>query len=209
MRKLFTFLTASFCALALLISSCSSPKPEKTIENLKAAITGESNASARYAAFATKAHEEGYDTIAKMFLATSKAENIHAANHLAVLIKLGVIDFAPKFDSIKTKTTLENIQASIDGESYEFTTMYPEFIKIATEEKAEGAVTSFNWANDTEKKHKDFYQKAIDVIKSGAKETGLAFVWAVCPKCGNTFSDGNVDENCNFCMTPKDKFLAF
>jgi len=209
MRKILTFLAASLCAITIMFSGCSSPKPEKTIENLKAAITGESNASARYAAFATRAIEEGYDTIAKMFLATSKAESIHAANHLAVLIKLGEIDFSPKFDTIKLLTTQENIQAAIDGESYEFTTMYPEFIKIATDEKVEGAVTSFSWANDTEKKHKEFYQKAIDTIKATSKETGLPFVWAVCPKCGNTFSDGTIEENCSFCMTPKDKFLPF
>ena len=66
------------------------PKPVKTIENLKAAYNGESTASAKYAAFAEKAKVEGFDTVAVMFLATSKSESIHAGNHLKVLEKLGV-----------------------------------------------------------------------------------------------------------------------
>ena len=72
-----------------LIFGCA-PKPVKTVENLKAAYNGESTASAKYAAFAEKARAEGFDTVAVMFQATSKAEAIHAANHLKVLVKLGV-----------------------------------------------------------------------------------------------------------------------
>jgi rubrerythrin len=208
MKKKLTFLLVFACAFGLIISSCSSPKPAKTIENLKAAITGESTASAKYAAFAAKAREEGYDTIAKMFDATSKAESIHAANHLAVLNKLGV-EFTVQLEKFDVLTTKENLQAAINGESYEFSTMYPGFISTAKEEKVEGAVTSFNYANDTEKKHKDFYQKALDVISTSTKETGLPFAWAVCPKCGNTFAEGSIDTNCSFCMTPMDKFLPF
>jgi len=208
MKKQLTFVLVSICAIALIVSACSSPKPVKTIDNLKAAITGESTASAKYAAFAAKAREEGFDTIAKMFDATSKAESIHAANHLAVLNKLGV-EFTVQLEKFDVLTTKENIQAAINGETYEFTKMYPDFISTAKEEKADGAVTSFSYANDTEKKHKDFYQKALDVISTSAKEIGLSFVWAVCPKCGNTFSEGSISENCSFCMTAKDKFLPY
>jgi rubrerythrin len=208
MKKQLAFLLISACAFILIISSCSSPKPIKTIENLKAAIIGESTASAKYAAFAAKAREEGLDTVAKMFDATSKSESIHAANHLVVLNKLGT-EFTFELEKFDVLTTKENLLAAINGESYEFSTMYPGFISTATEEKANEAVISFNYANDTEKKHKDFYQKALDVISASAKEAGLAFNWAVCPKCGNTFAEGSIDTNCSFCMTPIDKFLPF
>ena len=203
------FLTAlSLLAFAFLFSTCSSPKPEKTIENLKAAINGESTASAKYAAFAAKAREEGYDTIAKMFDATSKAENIHASNHMTVLVKLGV-EYSPQIDSFKVLSTQENLQAAIDGETYESTTMYPNFLKDAETEKVMEATTSFTWAKDTEVKHMEFYKKALETISSSAKETGLPFSWAVCPKCGNTFAEGSIEETCSFCMTPKEKYIQF
>ncbi len=208
MKKFAIFSLAVFAASAMLLSSCGKTNPTKTIENLKAGITGETTASAKYAAFAAKAREEGYDTIAKMFDATSKAESIHANNHMAALAKLGV-EFTAKPDSFQVKTTKENLEDAIKGENYENTTMYPEFIKVAKEEKVPEAVTSFTWAFDTEKKHEAFYQKALDTINSTNSEVGLPIAWEVCPKCGNTYDAANVDEVCAFCQTPKDKFIMF
>src|SRR5665647_1635169 len=123
MKRIFLFASISL----LVMASCSQQKPVKTIENLKAGIKGETTASAKYAAFAEKARAEGLDTVAKLFDAASKAESIHAANHLKVLEGLGekMEEFKPEFE---VKTTAENLQAAIDGESYEVTTMYPQFI---------------------------------------------------------------------------------
>ncbi len=208
MKKLNLSALFLVCILALIFASCSQQKPVKTIENLKAAITGETNASSKYALFAEKAREEGYDTIAKMFDATSRAEFIHATIHTSELSKLG-FEFTPIIDSIKPSSTQENLKAAIEGETYEFTTMYPEFIKIAKEEKATGADSTFTWAMDAEIKHKDFYQKALETITTSTKETGLPVIWAVCPKCGNTFSEGNIEEECSFCKSPKIIFLTF
>jgi rubrerythrin len=91
-----------------LIMSCTS-KPVKTIENLKAAYNGESTASAKYAAFAERAKQEGFDTVAVMFLATSKAEAIHAENHKKVLEKLGEKVEGPQIGSFTILTTAENL----------------------------------------------------------------------------------------------------
>ena len=114
----------------LALTGCNKVNPVKTTENLKAGIKGETTASAKYAAFAQKAREEGYDTIAKLFDAASKAESIHAANHAKVLEALGekMDEFKPEFE---VKTTAENLQAAIDGETYEVTTMYPQFLTDA------------------------------------------------------------------------------
>lgn len=202
------FVLLSICIAILIFSKCSQQKPVKTIDNLKAAITGESNASSKYALFAEKARIEGYDTIAKMFDATSKAEYIHATIHYAELKKLGV-GFDPKIDSIKPETTIENLKKAIEGETYEFTKMYPEFIEIAKKEGVSGADSTFTWAMNAEKKHKDFYQKALDVLSSTKKEAGLPNSWAVCPRCGNTFSEGIIEEECSFCKSPKVIFLTF
>ncbi len=188
----------------LAIAGCKQPTPVNTIADLKDGIKGETTASAKYAAFAQKAREEGYDTIAKLFDAASKAESIHATNHTKVLEGLGekMEDFKPEFE---VKTTAENLQAAIDGESYEVSTMYPKFLDDAKTEKVEKATKSFTWAMDTEKKHLDFYQKALEALKVN-KENTLPFVYAVCPVCGNTYDNANVDEKCAFCQTSKDKF---
>lgn len=201
MRNIFLF--AFVCMIAF--SGCIAPKPVKTIDNLKAGIKGETTASAKYAAFAVKAKEEGNDTIAKLFEAASKAESIHAANHRKVLESLGekMDDFKPEFE---VKTTAENLQAAIEGETYEATTMYPQFLADAKAEKVQKAERSFNWAFDTEKKHAAFYQKALEALKANA-EYKLAFEYAVCPICGNTYEKATMDEKCAFCQTPKEKFI--
>jgi rubrerythrin len=190
-----------------LISGCAS-KPVKTIENLKAAYNGESTASAKYASYAERAKTEGYDTVAIMFLATSKAEAIHAANHLKVLEKLGEKITGPQIGSFTTLTTAENLSDAIKGETYELETMYPGFITEAKKEKSSDAVKSFTWALDTEKKHQLFYKTALAAI-SGGGEKSLPAKWFVCPVCGNTYDAGSVTAKCDFCMTPKEKFIEF
>jgi rubrerythrin len=189
----------------LTLTGCNKVAPVKTTENLKAGIKGETTASAKYAAFAQKAREEGYDTIAKLFDAASKAESIHAANHAKVLEALGekMEEFKPEFE---VKTTAENLQAAIDGETYEINTMYPQFLADAKTEKVEKAVKSFTWAFDTEKKHQQFYIKCLEALKLNS-EKGLPVEYAVCPVCGNTYDKANMDAKCAFCQTDSGKFI--
>jgi rubrerythrin len=205
MRNVFNLLVC--ITVACFLTSCGGNKAPKTIENLKAAFTGESTASAKYAAFALKAKEEGLTQIALLFEAASKAENIHATNHKEVLKEMGVEAPAvdPKFE---VKTTKENLEDAIKGESYEMATMYPGFIETAMTEKADKAKKSFTWANDTEKKHHEFYQAALNALNDN-NVASLPNEFYVCPKCGNTFEAPNVDKNCSFCMTSSEKFIVF
>jgi rubrerythrin len=185
-----------------------SQKPVKTIENLKYAYNGESTASTKYAAFAEKAKAEGFDTVAVMFLATSKAEAIHAENHKKVLEKLGEKIEGPQIGTYNILTTAENIADAGSGETGEIETMYPGFIAAAEKEKCADAVKSFTWAIDTEKKHKSFYKTALDALNAGS-EKSLPAQWFVCPVCGNTYDAGTVENACDFCMTPKERFIVF
>jgi rubrerythrin len=196
-----------FTAASLLLVSCGT-KPVKTIENLKAAYNGESTASAKYAAFAEKAKAEGFDTVAVMFLATSKAESVHAANHKKVLDKLGAKVEGPQIGTFEVLSTAENIADAKKGETYEVETMYPGFITTAEEEKCSDAVKSFTWAIDTEKKHQAFYGTALTALNSGG-ESSLPVKWFVCPVCGNTYDAATLANACDFCMTPKEKFYSF
>ena len=196
-----------FFSAMMLIFGCAT-KPVKTIENLKAAYNGESTASAKYAAFAEKAKAEGLDTIAVMFLATSKAEAIHAANHLKVLEKLGEKVAGPEIGKFEVLATADNLGDAMKGEAHEVDNMYPGFIEAATAEKSTDAVKTFSWAVDTEIKHKEFYRLALAALNAGG-EKSVPASWLVCPVCGNTYDIGSVTDACDFCMTKKDKYLAF
>jgi rubrerythrin len=178
----------------------------KTIDNLKAAITGETTASAKYAAYAKKAREEGYTKIALLFEAASKAEAIHAGNHRAVVDQMGstMETVSPTFE---VKSTKENLEDAIKGESYEVATMYPEFIKLASASKSNTALLSFNYAFKTEKKHKELYLKALAALKD-KKVDSLPGQYFVCTTCGNTY-DNEAAARCGICMTPKERFITF
>jgi rubrerythrin len=178
---------------------------EKTIANLKAAYKGESTASAKYAAYADQAQKEGFTAIATLFHATSKSESIHAANHLAVLQKLGqtVDPVKPEFT---VKTTKENLADAAKGESYEITTMYPGFIASATDEGVTDGAKSMRWAMNTEKNHLIFYNNALKSLNEG-KQAKLPASYLICPKCGNTFDSPKTDKQCPLCGTANSKYL--
>jgi len=199
-----------FSVLLLLVVSAFSLNftPDKkadmeTINNLKSAITGETTASAKYSAYAEKARQEGYKNIALLFEAASKSESIHAGNHRAALSQLGETmgEVKPEYD---VKSTKENLQDAINGESYEVATMYPEFIKTANDGKVNIALISFNYAYQTEKKHKDFYKEALDKLNNGQENT-IASVYYVCSTCGNTYA-ATAPQRCGISMTPKERF---
>ena len=202
--RIFTLCIAFAFAAATL--GCKAKAPEtKTIANLKSAITGETSASIKYAAYAKKAKEEGFSKIAILFEAASKAEGIHAKKHTEVLAKAGVtmdaIDFAPE-----VKSTKENLEDALKGETHEIDSIYPDYIKQAVADNNADAVTSFTWAMDVEKKHQALYKKAIAALakKDLAK---LAHVYMVCGACGNTV-EKEAPAICDVCGEPKDKFIA-
>ncbi len=154
----------------------------KTKENLKEAFAGESKANRKYLAFAKRAENEGYPQIAKLFKAAAEAETVHAHNHLRIM---GGIN-----------STKENIQEAIKGETYEFKTMYPEFLDVAAEEGENQASWSFNIANEVEKIHAGLYQKAAEALE---KDTDLIETeYYVCSVCGNTVED-DVPDKCPIC----------
>jgi rubrerythrin len=204
-----TFLRLFTIMLFAGIASAGSAAATKSIDDLKAAYNGESTASAKYAAYAEKAKAEGYESVATMFLATSKAEAIHAANHLKVLQKLGEKIDGPQIGKFDVLTTAENLKDAIKGETYEFETMYPGFIKDATSENSNDAVKSFTWAMDTEKRHEAFYTAALKAV-TGKTVKDLPVKWFVCPLCGNTFNDKEtLAVRCEFCGTIKSSYITF
>lgn len=176
----------------------------KTTENMLAAFKGETTASAKYAAYSKKAEQEGYHEIALLFKAASTAENIHAVNHKAVLQESGVSipAFKPEFT---VKTTKENLQDAITGETYEITTMYPEFLTAANAAGNQLAMISLNYAYKTEKKHKVYYEAALNALQNNTVKT-LPTVFYICPTCGNTY-ETKAPARCGISMTSGEKFI--
>lgn len=182
-------------------------KDAQTIENLKVSVMNESTASAKYAAFAVKAREEGHDSISRLFEAVSRAERIHAETFQGILDEkydIKVEDFKLQF---QVKTTAENIQAALDGESGEISTMYPQYLADAKTDKVEKAVNAFSWALEGEKKHLMFYKKALESLKSGTAVI-LPSGYAVCPVCGNTYDSLAIGNHCALCETAKEIFIG-
>jgi rubrerythrin len=183
--------------------NCTEQSVETTLENLQTAYNGESNAKARYEAFAIKADAEGYKSVASLYRATSMSEGIHAAKHAEAIKKLGA---APKatIEKPEVKSTKENLEASIKGETYEKDTMYPAFIKKAEADKNKSAVQSFKGAMMAEVEHAKLYTQALKELSSW-KEAGKEFL--VCPVCGYTTVDKNF-KLCSVCSTPRSKFAV-
>ncbi len=160
-----------------------------TEDNLKEAFAGESQANRKYLAFAKKAEEEGFKQVARLFRAAADAETVHALNHLRVL---GAV-----------KSTAENLQSAINGETYEFEEMYPKMIKEAEKEQNESAKISFSGANAVEQEHADLYKKALESVNSG-KDLEEKDIY-VCQICGHTVEDEAPDQ-CPICKAKKEMF---
>lgn len=160
----------------------------KVKEDLQAAFAGESQARAKYTAFAQKADEEGYPQVARLFRAAAAAETVHAVNHLKAMGGVG--------------STLENLKAAFGGERYEVDTMYPPFIQDAQNENDRKASATFRWAWEVEKVHADLYNAAIEGLGKPAE----TFDYYVCPVCGYTH-ERNAPERCPVCGAPEARFI--
>ena len=175
----------------------------KTLDNLQAAFNGESNANAKYLAFAKKADEEGYAKVASLFRAAARAEAIHFNNHAQVIKQLGANPTAD-IKPAEVKTTAENLKAAIAGESYERDTMYPDFIAEARQAGSKDAVRTFNLAKLAEAEHAKLYTEALANLDQWKSGPGTFYV---CSTCGYTTANGNI-ERCPVDFTSRDKFEA-
>lgn len=158
----------------------------KTEKNLQDAFAGESQANRKYLAFAKKAEKEGFHQVAKLFRAAADAETVHAHNHLKELNGI--------------KSTKENLEAAINGETHEFEHMYPVMIDEAKSEGETAASKSFHMANEVEKIHAALYKKAAASLGSN-KEVD----YYVCQVCGNTV-EGEAPDECPICGALKKMF---
>lgn len=189
-------------AIALCAFAAGAQAATTTLQNMQTAFNGESNAHARYLAFAQKADSEGYGEVASLFRAAARAEQIHAGNHAEVIKHLGATPLA-KIEAPDVKSTRENLEAAIKGETYERDTMYPEFLSQAKRDRNTAAVKSLNFAKTAEAEHAKLYSAALTNLDSLKGSKSMTFF--VCPKCGFTVRELSFAK-CPSCFTPKEKF---
>ena len=206
MKNSISFLVLSvvcICAATVALAQ-TTPKPaDVTLQNLHAAFDGESNAHARYLAFAEKADQEGYFQVASLFRAAARAEEIHASNHEVQIKRLGGTAQA-KIESPVVKSTRENLEAAVKGETYERDVMYPDFYKQARAVGDVGAVQTFNYARGAEAEHATLFTNALSNLAT-MRVKGVTYY--VCTVCGYTTT--NLDfAKCHTCFSPKDKYVA-
>ena len=118
-----------------------------TIKNLESALAGESQAHIKYRYFAKLARAEGFEDVAKHFEHTADQELLHAWGHLELLVG--------------KPTTKECLELAIEGETYEFTTMYPEFEERAKAEHNIEAVKEFNEQGRESNEHAQQFKEVL------------------------------------------------
>jgi len=198
----------SMLVLVLVFSGCSNFRPKKAKEDLKIAFNTESANAEKYSKFAQVAIKEGFDTIAQLFDAVSKSESIHAANHGKILEKFGGDAGSAEVAGFEVKSTAENLKAAIKLETYDMQTMYPVFIRDGEQEKIPEIARSFTWAWNGEKKH-FIYLRMAQVSQMKGKPTNRAYLWFVCPTCGNIYNSMDVKPMCDFCLTKQENFIGY
>jgi rubrerythrin len=161
---------------------------EKVLKDLMDAFAGESQANRKYTAFAKKAEAEGKLNAAKLFKAAADAETIHALREFELAGMVG--------------STVDNLKAAAAGETYEYTEMYPEFLKDAQAEGNDAAAMTFTGAMKAEEVHARLYKEALDNLDQ-AEEV----FYYLCPVCGNI--EKSIPEKCSICGVPGSKFIKY
>ena len=132
-------------------------KGSETEQNLKDAFAGESHANRRNLYFASKADAAGYNDVAAVFRSTAEGETGHAHGHLEYLEAVG-----DPATGLPMGDTVKNLEASIAGETHEYTDMYPGMAKTARDEEFDEIADWFETLAKAERSHANRFQKALD-----------------------------------------------
>jgi rubrerythrin len=180
-------------------------KGTKTEKNLLAAFAGESQARNRYTFAAGVARKEGLQQIAEIFIETAENEKEHAKRFFKFL-EGGAVQITATYPAGTIGTTVENLKAAAAGEHEEWTTLYPEFARIAREEGFAEIAAAFTMIAKVEKEHEARYLKLVANL-----EGNKVFVkdqparWK-CRNCGYVHEGPEAPGKCPACLHPRDYF---
>jgi rubrerythrin len=157
--------------------------------NLKEAFAGESQANRKYLAFAKKAEREGFANIARLFRTAAEAETIHAFGHLN---SMGAV-----------QSTADNLRVAIEGETYEYTDMYPPMLEQAKVDNHKSK-RMFEYALQAEEVHANLYKMALEAVSQGKDLAETNFY--LCPVCGH-IELGKPPDVCPICKVKGEIFI--
>jgi len=166
-------------------------KGTKTLENLKSAFAGESQARVKYSYYASKAKKEGFEQIASLFQETSDNEKEHAKLWFK-FIHNGMIP-----------STEDNLADAAEGENYEWTTMYEGFAKEAREEGFDYIANLFEKVAAIEKSHEERYRKLLSNLRHGEVFEKVGENKWKCRNCGHIYYGKKAPDACPVCAHPK------
>jgi len=164
----------------------------KTIENLKTAFAGESQARNKYTYWAQKARKEGYHYIAKLFEETAENEKRHAKDEFNLLNGIG--------------STAENLKAAIEGEHYEVEVMYADFAREAEEEGHTEAAALFKQIIKVEAHHRDRYKKLLELVKKDMVFKREKPIKWKCSECGYIHEGTEPPVKCPCCKHSREHY---
>jgi rubrerythrin len=180
-------------------------KGTQTEKNLLTAFAGESQARNRYTFFASKAKKEGYEQISGVFKETADNEKEHA-ERLFKFLEGGTAEISASFPAGVIGETKDNLKESAEGEHYEYTTMYPEFAKIAEEEGFSDEASAMNAIANAEKQHEKRYLGLLDNLNNNTVFKKDEIVKWRCRNCGYIHEGNEAPEECPACAHARSYF---
>jgi len=180
-------------------------KGSKTEQNLLKAFAGESQARMRYDYFSKQAKKEGLEQISAIFEETSMNEREHAKRFFSFL-EGGPVEITATYAAGRIGTTLENLQLAAEGENEEWTSLYPEFARIADEEGYKEVAACFKMITKVEKAHEARYRTLYDNLELGKVfKRGDKVIWK-CLNCGYLHEAESAPLICPACLHPQSYF---
>jgi rubrerythrin len=205
------FLFPFFIALAALVlpygcnqdqtSEKQKPTSEVTLQNLQTAYAKSIKHHAMYALFAKNAEQERLATMANLYHAVARSEEIHATNHASLMRSHGIEPKMPPLDSLSVGTTLQTLKMALSCEEIEIESMYSNLIRTAELEKFTDALDQFEKTKSADARQTELMKEALD---KNAKIQKVPYF--VCAGCGYILTSEKTDE-CPTCHNRKEQFI--
>ena len=177
-----------------------------TQDNLRSSFGGESQAHMRYNIWGPVATKEGFPNVGRLFSATAAAEQVHATLHFKALKDIAGDFSVTSGGGFGLGNTSVNLQGAIDGETHEFTQMYPAYIAVAELQNEKTALSAMRFAIEAEKVHAKLFTEAKEAVDA-KKDLEVDKIY-LCPICGFISLTGE-EETCPICHAMNSLFVAY